>query len=238
MSFTISRQIETIIFRFLYVTLLFAFWLLPQNYGRWQGPTNGTLSFYWCRLSGGGTQTLPAVINYFKRFASGDAKTSSSCPLAPPCENFKKFNCSLYQHTFDKTILPRICCNSKGLVFGVHRLSLYINTVITFTPKPNINSSFWTWAVFLLHFTSNNCTFSCYIPIFNFQQTPEIFRKNTFFFSNFWRTQVPFMGPLIYMFWTSGDFPSGYQSQNLDQLVILSLKSIHAKKNLKWKRQY
>ena len=29
---------------------------MPQNFGRWWGPMNGTLSFYEYRLSGGDTQ--------------------------------------------------------------------------------------------------------------------------------------------------------------------------------------
>ena len=44
------------------VTLVVAFGFLPQNSGRWCGPTNAILSFYGCRLSGGDTQTLPAVM--------------------------------------------------------------------------------------------------------------------------------------------------------------------------------
>ena len=39
-----------------------AFRFLLENFGRWWEPTNGTLSFYECRLSGGDTQTLPDVI--------------------------------------------------------------------------------------------------------------------------------------------------------------------------------
>ena len=34
------------------VTLVVAFGFLPQNFGRWRGPMNGTLSFYECRFSG------------------------------------------------------------------------------------------------------------------------------------------------------------------------------------------
>ena len=37
------------------VTLVVAFVFLPQIFGRWWGPVNGTLSFYECRLSGGDT---------------------------------------------------------------------------------------------------------------------------------------------------------------------------------------
>ena len=35
-----------------------------------------------------------------------------------------------------------------------------------------------------------------------------------FFFLNFWRTWVLFVGPLIPLFWTSGDVSSGFQSQS------------------------
>ena len=37
------------------MTLLAALGFLPQHYGRQLGPTNGTLSFYECRFSGGDT---------------------------------------------------------------------------------------------------------------------------------------------------------------------------------------
>ena len=52
------------------VTLVVAFGFLPQNFGRWKGPMNGTLSFYECRLSGGelrdsgDTITPPVVIKF------------------------------------------------------------------------------------------------------------------------------------------------------------------------------
>ena len=39
-----------------------AFGFLAKLFGRSQGPTNGTWSFYECRLSGGDTKPLPAVI--------------------------------------------------------------------------------------------------------------------------------------------------------------------------------
>ena len=48
------------------VTLVVAFGFLSQNFGRWCGPRNGTLSFYEWRssggdtLSGGDNQNLPA----------------------------------------------------------------------------------------------------------------------------------------------------------------------------------
>ena len=41
-----------------------AFGVLHQNFVMWQGPTNGTLSFYECRLSGGDIQSLPAAIKF------------------------------------------------------------------------------------------------------------------------------------------------------------------------------
>ena len=45
------------------VTLVVSSGFLPQNFGRRQGPTTGTLSFYECRLSGGEPpRTLQAVI--------------------------------------------------------------------------------------------------------------------------------------------------------------------------------
>ena len=37
---------------------------------------------------------------------------------------------------------------------------------------------------------------------------------NSFFFFKFWRTWVLFVGPLIPLFWTSGDISSGFQSQS------------------------
>ena len=37
--------------------------------------------------------------------------------------------------------------------------------------------------------------------------------KFFFFFFNFWKTQVFFVGPLIPLFWTSGDVSPGFQSQ-------------------------
>ena len=37
-------------------TLVVASSFLPQKFGRWWRPTNGALSFYECRLSGGNTQ--------------------------------------------------------------------------------------------------------------------------------------------------------------------------------------
>ena len=60
---------------------------------------NGTLSFCERRLSGGDTQTLPAVVKKRELFAltgGGNAKTSRLSvlvPLAsePPCETFTIF---------------------------------------------------------------------------------------------------------------------------------------------------
>ena len=39
------------------VTFVVAFGFLPQNFGRWRGPTNAILSFCDCKFSGGDTQT-------------------------------------------------------------------------------------------------------------------------------------------------------------------------------------
>ena len=35
---------------------------LTENFGRWQGPTNGTLSFYGWKLSGGDTQKVAGTL--------------------------------------------------------------------------------------------------------------------------------------------------------------------------------
>ena len=40
------------------VTLVVTFGFLSQNFDRWQGPMNGSLSFYEFRLSGGDTQQV------------------------------------------------------------------------------------------------------------------------------------------------------------------------------------
>ena len=48
-----------------------AFGFLPQNFGRWWEPTDGTLSFYECRFSGGNTQTRPRA-KEFELFALTD----------------------------------------------------------------------------------------------------------------------------------------------------------------------
>ena len=51
------------------ITSVIAFWLVDFFFGR--GPTNGTLSFYECRLSGGDTQTLCAVIKFILTISDG-----------------------------------------------------------------------------------------------------------------------------------------------------------------------
>ena len=62
-----------------------AFGFLSQNFERWWGPINGTLSFYEYMLSGRDTQTL-LQSNLFELFAliggGGDAKTLILYPLA------------------------------------------------------------------------------------------------------------------------------------------------------------
>ena len=82
------------------VTLVVAFGFLAQNSGNWQGPTNGSSSFYGCRLSSGDTQlvaTLKAyllLLNSFVPFplrGGGDAKMSSSCPSARRKRHLVKF---------------------------------------------------------------------------------------------------------------------------------------------------
>ena len=44
----------------------------------------------------------------------------------------------------------------------------------------------------------------------------------TSFFKNIWRTEVLFVGPLIPLFWTSGDFNPGFQSQGGSLPCVLS----------------
>ena len=57
-------------------------------------------------------------------------------------------------------------------------------------------------------------------------------RDENFFFSNFWRTWVLFVGPLIPLFWTSGNVSSGFQSQSglptCKALVGLETGSYHS----------
>ena len=56
-SLDVGSNVQLLIFGGSYrVTLVVAFDFLPQNFGEWQGPINGTLSLYECRLSGGDTQ--------------------------------------------------------------------------------------------------------------------------------------------------------------------------------------
>ena len=67
------------------VTLVVAFGFLPRNFRR-QGSTNGTLSLYECRMSGGDTQTLTTVINLVRTFAlmgNGDTKKLLLHPTMP-----------------------------------------------------------------------------------------------------------------------------------------------------------
>ena len=53
-------------------------------------------------------------------------------------------------------------------------------------------------------------------------------------FFNFWRTQVLFAGPLITLFWTSGDVCSGFQSVDMLLLSRLSDPQIHLLCNTCW----
>ena len=46
------------------------------------------------------------------------------------------------------------------------------------------------------------------------------------FFLNFWRTRVLFMGPLISLFWTSGDVCPGFQSQGGLTCMLSCLRAI------------
>ena len=94
-----NNKISTILVASWRIILVVVFGFLPQNCGRWWGPMNGTVSFYsvgWVvgtHRGGGDTQTLPAVIKLVWTFAlrnSGDAKASSSCPLAP-CTCWRPF---------------------------------------------------------------------------------------------------------------------------------------------------
>ena len=41
-----------------------AFGFLPQKFGRWRGPTNGTFSFYEYRLRGEDPKILHVVIKF------------------------------------------------------------------------------------------------------------------------------------------------------------------------------
>ena len=67
-----------------------AFGFLSQNFGKWQELTNGTLSFYECRLSGEDTQTLPDVIEFVLNFLHSQAVRMLKHPITPepPRETF------------------------------------------------------------------------------------------------------------------------------------------------------
>ena len=49
---------------------MIVFGFSAENFGRWQGPTKDTLSFYECRLrdgdtgGSGDTQTVPTIIKF------------------------------------------------------------------------------------------------------------------------------------------------------------------------------
>ena len=47
-----------------------AFGFLLLNFGNWNGPMNGTLSFYECRISGGNTTSVgdTETLPYAKEF--------------------------------------------------------------------------------------------------------------------------------------------------------------------------
>ena len=78
------------------VSLVVTFGFLSQNFGRWRGPANGTLSFYECRFSGGDTMrwwghsnpTIYAKKNLFELFTLtgiGDANTLGTRTHAITC---------------------------------------------------------------------------------------------------------------------------------------------------------
>ena len=74
-----------------------AFGFLPQNFWRWQGPTNGTLSFYECRFSGGDTmrwwgQSNPKIC---KRIGLNLLHSQAVKPKSHNCGTFTTFNCWL-----------------------------------------------------------------------------------------------------------------------------------------------
>ena len=105
------------------VTLVDTFGFLPQNFGRWWGPMNGTFSFYECRLNGGDTQkwlghSTPTCwnqidLNFFTLTGGGNAKTllshllKPSCPLLPMTHLVK-----LSHHLIYINYLPRSCWTS------------------------------------------------------------------------------------------------------------------------------
>ena len=47
----------------------------------------------------------------------------------------------------------------------------------------------------------------------------DLIRSFLFCFKKFWRTYVLFFGPLVPLFWISGDVSSGFQSQSLFCLI-------------------
>ena len=80
-----------------------AFGFLFLNFGKWQRPCYGSLSFYECRLSGGDTKTLHAVFNSFGFFLRSEATRIlkrvaqvQSCLLAPLRTTWWKFHYSTY----------------------------------------------------------------------------------------------------------------------------------------------
>ena len=88
------------------VTLVVAFWFLPQHFGRWHRSMNGILPLYECRLSGADTQTLPAIIGNIALFAltgSGNAKTSL-----------------LHPHTVSDPSTRATWWNFYYLIFGIY----------------------------------------------------------------------------------------------------------------------
>ena len=80
------------------VTLVVAFDILPQNFGRWWGPTNGYLLFYECRLGGGDTmswQRHPAYLtqnNLFEVFALTGSWNAKNESLGETFTNFFLFD--------------------------------------------------------------------------------------------------------------------------------------------------
>ena len=54
--------------------------------------------------------------------------------------------------------------------------------------------------------------FSCIIFLKNWTMVSNVFFF--FFFESFWRDTCPFLGPLVPLFWISGDVSSGFQSQS------------------------
>ena len=60
-----------------------AFGFLPQNFGRWWGRINGTLSFYEFRLNGGDTQMLPVAIVFVLNFLHSETVVMLKHLLTP-----------------------------------------------------------------------------------------------------------------------------------------------------------